>query len=300
VAIPVIAVVGSVNVDLVTYAARVPEPGETVMGDRFVVSFGGKGANQAVMARRAGAEVWLVARIGDDPYGEMALADLGREDVVTRFMERVEGPTGVAPIWVEADGTNRIIVVPGANHEWQPGAAAVAIEAIPNLVAVVGQLEIPQSVTASAFEAGRRRGAGTILNPAPVAGLSRELLAATEWLIPNEAEFGWLADLALPAGPMTLEERLPAYAAAIGKRLVVTLGANGAILVGADGSLAHVAAPNVEAVDTTGAGDAFVGAFAHALASGLDELEAVAAANAIAADSVTRPGARGSLSGGER
>jgi ribokinase len=290
---PVIAVVGSVNVDLVTYAERVPGPGETVIGNRFAVSFGGKGANQAVMARRAGAEAWLIARVGDDAYGDLALADLVGEGVETRFVGHVAGPTGVAPIWVEADGTNRIIVIAGANGVWTQGAAQAAIAAIPSVAAVIGQLEIPQAVTAAAFRAARGRGAITILNPAPVAPLSAELLSATDWLIPNEAEFDGLA--APSPAASTFEERLTTYAAASGKRLIVTLGANGAVLVFPDGSLAHVAAPTVNVVDTTGAGDAFVGAFAHALASGLGELEAVAAANALAADSVTRAGARGSV-----
>jgi ribokinase len=289
----VIAVIGSVNVDLIAYAERLPGPGETVIGDRFAIAFGGKGANQAVAAGRAGAEVWLIARVGEDAYGAMAIADLAGEGVETRYIGHVPGPTGVAPIWVEADGTNRIIVIPGANGVWEGGAAATAVDAIPGVAVVIGQLEIPQAVTASGFETARRRGAITVLNPAPVAALSAELLSATDWLIPNEAEFDGLA---MPSsGSATFEERLGAYAGETGKRLIVTLGANGAILVGADGSLAHVAAPVVPVVDTTGAGDAFVGAFAHALASGLDELEAVAAANALAADSVTRPGARGSL-----
>jgi ribokinase len=286
----VIAVVGSVNVDLITYAEHVPGPGETVIGQRFAVSFGGKGANQAVMAKRAGADAWLIARVGDDPYGEMALADLRLEGVETRFVEQVAGPTGVAPIWVEADGTNRIIVIPGANSNWEPGAAAAAIGAIEGLAVVIGQLEIPQAVTADAFEAAQRRGAITILNPAPVTALSAELLAATDWLIPNEAEFEGLAAPSPDAS--TLEDRISAYATRTGKRLIVTVGANGAVLGGADASLAHVGAPRVNVVDTTGAGDAFIGALARALASGLGELEAVAAANAMAADSVTRAGAR--------
>lgn len=289
---PVIAVVGSVNVDLVAYSRRVPGPGETVIGDRFVVSFGGKGANQAVAARRLGAEVWMIARVGDDAYGDLTIDDLRAEGIDTTFVRHVPGPTGVALIWVEPDGTNRIIVIPGANDAWDPAEAAASIDEIPGLDVVVGQLEIPQAVTAAAFAAARRRGAITILNPAPAAALDAALLASTDWLIPNEDEFAALAAETGVAGA-TLADQLPAFTAATGKRLVVTLGANGAVLVGADGMVAHVEAPTVVAVDSTGAGDAFVGAFADGLARGLGELAAVGRANQVAADSVTRTGARG-------
>jgi len=289
---PVIAVVGSANVDLVAYTPRVPGPGETVIGDRFVVSPGGKGANQAVMARRLGAEVWFVARIGTDAYGDLTLADLVAEGVLVRFVERVAEPTGVAPIWVEPDGTNRIVVIPGANDAWDPADAATPIETVADLAIAIGQLEIPQRVTAAAFAAAKRRGAVTILNPAPAAPLLPELIEATDWLIPNEDEFEALAKAAGTRGA-TFHERVAAYAAESPARLLVTLGANGAVLVQPDGSLVHVAAPTVTALDSTGAGDAFVAAFALAIAGGIDPLSAVASANAVAAESVTRPGARG-------
>jgi len=295
---PVIAVVGSANVDLVAYTPRIPGPGETVVGDRFALSFGGKGANQAVMARRVGAQVWLVARVGEDDYGQMTIADLEAAGIETRYVERVPGSTGVAPIWVEPDGTNRIIVIPGANHEWRAGDAAAAVEAIPDLDVVVGQLEIPQAVTAESFAAAKRRRAITILNPGPVAPLLPELLAATDWIIPNEDEFAALArDATATATPTaaTFDDQLTAFAAAAGPRLIVTLAANGAVLVGRDGSLAHIASPSVVAVDTTGAGDAFIGSFATAIAAGLDEVMAVGDAVRFASRSVTLPGARGSL-----
>jgi len=294
----VIVVVGSANVDLIAYTPRIPGAGETVIGDRFALGFGGKGANQAVMARRAGAQAWLVARVGDDEYGEATIADLHSAGVRTRYVERVPGATGVAQIWVEPDGTNRIVVIPGANHAWQAGDAAAAVEAIPDVDIVVGQLEIPQAVTAEAFAAAKRRGAITILNPAPAAPLIPELLAATEWIIPNEDEFAALArDAAATATPTaaTFDDQLTAFAAAAGPRLIVTLAANGAVLVGRDGSLAHIAAPSVVAVDTTGAGDAFIGSFSTALAAGLDEVMAVGDAVRFASESVTLPGARGSL-----
>ena len=291
---PVIAVVGSANVDLVAYTPRIPGPGETVIGDRFALGFGGKGANQAVMARRAGAQAWLVARVGEDAYGDLTIADLVAAGVETRYVERVSGATGLAPIWVEPDGTNRIVVIPGANRAWRAGDAAAAIEAILGVDVVVGQLEIPQAVTAEAFAAAKRRGATTILNPAPAASLIPDLLGASDWVVPNEAELSSLAR-SLAQAAATLDDRVTAYASATPARLVVTLGASGALLVRRNGSFVRVAAPAVDAVDTTGAGDAFIGCFATAIAAGIEEAIAVGDAVRFASATVTVRGARGSI-----
>jgi ribokinase len=291
---PVVAVVGSANVDLIAYTPRIPGPGETVIGDRFALGFGGKGANQAVMARRAGADAWLVARVGEDAYGELTIADLVAGGVETRYVERVSGATGIAPIWVEPDGTNRIVVIPGANRTWRAGEAAAAIEAIPDLDAVVGQLEIPQVVTAEAFAAARRRGAMTILNPAPAAPLIPELLVATAWVIPNQDELRSLAG-SLTGPAASFEDRVTAYASTTPARLLITLGANGALLVEPDGAFVHVAAPEVDAIDTTGAGDAFIGCFATAIAAGIEAIVAVGDAVRFASATVTVAGARGSV-----
>src|SRR6185437_10937359 len=166
---PVVAVVGSLNVDLVVYTRRVPSPGETVIGERFQMGFGGKGANQAVMAARLGARVAMVGALGDDVYAGMTLDNLDRQGVDATHVARVAGSSGVAPIWVEPDGTNRIIVVGGANDAVDPEAAAAAIGSMDRVDVVIGQLEIPQRVTLSAFRVSRERGAVTILNPAPAA-----------------------------------------------------------------------------------------------------------------------------------
>jgi ribokinase len=287
---PSIAVVGSCNVDLVAYSSRIPGPGETVIGDRFVMGFGGKGANQAVMAARLGAAVWMVGRVGDDTYGEMTLDNFERQGVATNHVARVPGSSGVAPIWVEPDGTNRIIVISGANDALTPDDAAAAIDTLDRVDVVLGQLEIPQTATAAAFNAAVARGAVTILNPAPAAALDLLLLAATDWLIPNEVEFA-----ALSGGEPPTDASMLAVAARIGRRLVVTLGAAGAALVTTDGGVERVAADPVEALDTTGAGDAFVGAFGYGLAAGLSELEAVRLGVRCASDSVTRPGTQSSF-----
>jgi len=295
-AAPAIVVVGSTMIDLVAYAQRLPGRGETVVGDRFAMGFGGKGANQAVMARRLGASVAMVNRLGDDSYGEMTLANFARHGIDASAVLRVPGSSGVAPIWVEPDGTNRIIIIPGANAALTPADAAAAVTAAPMADVVVAQFEIAQEVTAAAFAAARARGAITILNPAPAAAPLRQLLAVTDWLIPNEVEFGVIGGHGPLAGSEAEEDvALRAFAAAHGTRLLVTLGERGAAIVRTDGSVARVASPRVEAVDTTGAGDAFVGAFAWALASGMEELAAARVGCAIAADSVTRPGTQSSF-----
>lgn len=291
-ALPVLAVIGSLNIDLIAYAARMPGAGETVIGDRFVMGYGGKGANQAVMAARLGARVSMVGALGDDVYAGMTVDNLIAQGVDAAHVTRVQGSSGVAPIWVEPDGTNRIIVVPGANDDVDPEAAAEAIAAL-RPAAVIGQLEIPQAVTASAFRAARGVGAITILNPAPAAPLDTGLLEGADWLIPNETEFAILAAIAGfdPAD----DAALVAYAGGIRPRLVVTLGSRGAALVTAGGSVTRVPAVPVTPVDTTGAGDAFVGAFAYGLAAGLDELRAVQLGIACASDSVTRTGTQSSF-----
>ncbi len=286
-----IAVVGSMNIDLVTYAQRAPGPGETVIGGRFQSGFGGKGANQAVMARLLGADVTFVGALGDDAYADMTLENFERVGVDASGVMRVPGSSGVAPIWVEADGTNRIIVIPGANDLVTPDHAAAAIREMARLDVCVGQFEIPQAVTAAGFAAARARGAVTILNPAPAAPITTELLAVTDWLIPNEVEFGILAG----TGGEPSDAAMIAFAARMSKRLLVTLGARGAALVGLDGAVARIPAARVQATDTTGAGDAFVGAFAVGLALGLGEVAAARLGIACASDSVTRPGTQASF-----
>jgi ribokinase len=291
-------VIGSLNIDLVAYAPRVPSAGETVVGDRFQMGFGGKGANQAVMAARLGALVSMVGALGDDVYAGMTLENLQGQGVDATHIARVEGSSGVAPIWVEPDGTNRIIVVPGANGEVDPETAAAAIRSIDGIDVVIGQLEIPQPVTGAAFRAARERGAMTILNPAPAAPLDRGLIAGADWLIPNETEFAILAGIdRLDAED---DQAILAYAGRISQRLLVTLGSRGAALVTPAGEIRRVAATPVTAVDTAGAGDAFVGAFAVGLAAGLNEFAAVRLGIACASDSVTRHGTQSSFASREK
>ncbi len=293
---PAVVVVGSMNIDLIAYTRRAPGPGETVIGERFQSGFGGKGANQAVMARLLGAEVSFVGALGDDAYATMTLENFARLGVDASGVMRVAGSSGVAPIWVEADGTNRIIVVSGANDLVTPGHAAALVAALGRVDVAVGQFEIPQAVTAAGFAAARARGAVPVLNPAPAAPISPELLAATDWLIPNEVEFGILGG----GGGDLSDAAMVAFAERLGTHLVVTLGSRGAALVNRDGTVTRVPAVPVNAVDTTGAGDAFVGAFAVGLALGLGELDAVRLGIRCASDSVTRPGTQASFPDSQR
>ncbi len=289
--VPSVVVIGSMNIDLITYVRRVPAAGETVMGERFESGFGGKGANQAVMARLLDADVAFVGALGDDAYAATTLANFARLGIDTRGVMRVTGSSGVAPIWVEADGTNRIVVVPGANDLVTPDHAAAAVGGLGGADAAIGQFEIPQAVTAAAFAVAKAAGSITILNPAPAAPISPDLLAVTDWLVPNEVEFGILSGTTGEPGDRTLA----GFAAHVGRRLIVTLGSRGAALVGVDGSVIRLPAERVSAVDTSGAGDAFVGALAVGLGLRWSERDAVRLGLAAASDSVTRLGTQSSF-----
>jgi len=294
---PVVVVVGSLNIDLIAYTSRVPAAGETVIGDRFQMGFGGKGANQAVMAARLGARVAMIGALGNDVYAGMTFDNLASQDVDASNVARVAGSSGVAPIWVEPDGTNRIIVVAGANDAVDPAAAAAAIASMDHVDVVVGQLEVPQRVTLAAFRAARERGAVTILNPAPAASLDPNLVEASHWLIPNETEFAILAGIGkLDPGD---DRPVTSFARRLTPRLLLTLGSRGAAIVSANGEVDVVPATPVTAIDTTGAGDAFVGAFAVGLAAGLNERAAVRLGIACASDSVTRAGTQSSFASRE-
>lgn len=281
---PSIAVVGSTMIDLVAYVATVPASGETLVGDSFQMGFGGKGANQAVMASLLGADVTMVNCLGDDSYGEMYRENFARFDIDTTHVQTVPGASGVASIWVEADGSNRIIIIPGANHALTTEQASDAIRSLDRLEVVIGQFEIPQTVTTAAFTTARERGTTTILNPAPAADLEEELLANTDWLILNETEFSLLA------GEQPTDAAILEFWQRTGTRLVVTLGKQGVAMVTPASAVERFSAQTVTAIDTTGAGDAFVGAFAYGLASGLDDIASVQLGMARATDSVTRPG----------
>ena len=283
----VIAVVGSAMMDLTAYADVLPEPGQTLAGQLFTTGFGGKGANQAVMAAHCGAEVYFIGKLGKDVFGTAIADNFVKVGIQSKYVDKSETATGVAHIWVDSNGENRIIIIPGANHEIDMAKAVEAINSIKDLKVVVAQCEIKQEVTLAAFKAAKARGCITILNPAPYQKISAELLTLCDWIIPNETEFRELHG-ELP----TSDEVLKSFRQ--GKNSIVTLGSQGAVYISAEGQLTKVSAPKVTAVDTTGAGDAFVGTFAYSLASGKDPVTAMTLGIKVASLSVTRKGAQSS------
>jgi ribokinase len=284
--VPPIVVLGSLNVDLVTRVAALPRPGETVLGDRLLTFTGGKGANQAVAAARLGGDVAMVGRVGRDAGGDALLRQLALDGVDASGVERdAEEPSGAALIMVGGDGENLIAVAPGANG--RVGAADVerALAAAGPDGLLVLQLEIPREAAERAIRGGRR----VLLNAAPPAPLPLELLRGVAALVVNESEAAALLGRSLPGVAAASELH-----AAGGGLAVVTLGAAGAALCDADG--ARLVEPfAVTAVDTTAAGDAFVGALAVGLAAGRRAADAVRFANAAGAAAATRAGAQESL-----
>ncbi|CAB4677580.1 unannotated protein [freshwater metagenome] len=272
--------------DLTCYADVLPTPGQTLFGNLFATGFGGKGANQAVMAALAGADVYMVGSIGDDLFGKSYKENFANQKVNSDFVKISDLPTGVAHIWVDKSGENRIIVVSGANHGFDAKHAVSAINSIPELSIVIGQCEIPQAVTTAAFKAAKERGCITILNPAPFEDLSAELLEVTDWLIPNEVEFKQFT------GSTPESFNLEKFRE--GKNSVITVGSAGAILISDSGIITRIPTELVNAVDTTGAGDCFIGSFSYALGCGLDPASAAQFACRIASISVTRKGAQSS------
>ena len=286
-----VLVVGSSNTDMVLRVPRIPKPGETVLGGAFAMAAGGKGANQAVAAVRAGANVAFVARVGEDIFGERALANFEADGIDTRFVFRTAGsPSGVALINVDGRGENSIAVASGANALLTAGDVARAADAFSSADVVLLQLESPLEAVEAAVRQAGERGVPVILNPAPARPLADDLLRRVAVLTPNEHEAELLA------GVLVRDEE-GARKAAAGLRargpaaVVVTLGERGAYA-----SLREfeglVPAFKVVPVDTTAAGDVFNGALATAVAEGVPLAEALRFASAAAAISVTRPGAQ--------
>jgi ribokinase len=289
---PRICMVGSSNIDLISRVPRLPMPGETLIGSKFQMGFGGKGANQAVMAAKLSAQVSVVTKVGDDIFGHDTRKNYEKHGIDTTYvLFDSERFSGVAPIAVDENtGANSIIIVPGANDGLSPQDVRNAAPAIHAAQVVICQLEIPIETTLEAFRVAREKpGVLTILNPAPAAPLPDELIALSDIIAPNEVEAAMLTDM-----PTTTD----AEAVAAGRRLqergaktvVMTLGARGALILDGASEPVRVAAQQVQAVDTTGAGDAFVGSLAYFLAVGRALRDAVERACAIATKSVLKTG----------
>lgn len=291
---PRIAVVGSANTDLITFADSFPRPGETLFGQNFDLGFGGKGANQAVAARLCGAEVLMVAKVGQDLFGEATVRNFNSYGIDTTHVKIItDAPTGVAPIFVEPNGQNRIIVVKGANDRLTPADIDAAAADLRRVQTIILQFEIPLATIYHTVRFAQAHGIRCIVNPAPAVAASLADLTGADYFIPNETE----AELITGLPVQTLEQAAACAASLVQKgfrRVVVTLGARGALLADSTGHV-HVAPFQVAPVDTTGAGDAFIGSFAVFLTEGVPEPEAVRRASLYAALSTTRIGTQKSF-----
>ena len=296
---PRIAVVGSANVDMVTFADRFPKAGETIFGQNFDLGFGGKGANQAVAAKLCGADVSMVARVGGDLFGPATIKNFEALGIDASHVKQVEGvSSGVAPIFVEPSGQNRIIVVKGANDRLTPADVNAAADVLKQVQCIVLQFEIPMETVYYTIQFARKHGVRCILNPAPAHAIDMHAITGLDYFIPNESESETIAGM--PVRNVEDAKRCAEKLLKSGvKRVMITLGANGSLLAGADG-MQHVAPFSVKSIDSTGAGDAFIGSFAVFLGEGLPELEAVRRANLYAGLSTTSVGTQKSFYNRER
>ena len=289
-----IFVVGSINRDLVAYVDGLPRPGETVFGNRFQQFPGGKGANQAVAASRLGGDVHLVGNVGSDAFGKQMLEFLAGENIDTSEVAILDtAPTGIALITVDSASENSIVVVSGANMVWHTrDLAQLKIE--PSDI-IICQFEIPLEIIESVFEQAKKVGATTILNPAPVKPAAETLLENVDYIVVNEVELEALSGATVnPADPTSVYAAMEKIRERGPLAIVATLGSRGALFSGPTGRY-EAKGHKVNAVDTTGAGDCFIGGFAAALSKSDSVPEAINFANKAAAISVTRRGATSSF-----
>jgi ribokinase len=289
-----VVVIGSSNTDLVVTVEHLPRPGETVMGGNLLRAAGGKGANQAVAAQRAGASVTFIACLGDDAFGADAIAGLIHEGIDTTYVQQLAGvPSGIALIAVEASGENSIVVAPGANAALTPAQCELARGALTTARYVLAQLEVPLAAIECGFTIARAAGAKTVLNPAPAQTLPAALLALTDMLVCNETEATILSGIAVndaasaaAAAQKVLNQGM--------QTVVMTMGSAGTMLF-EQGTSTHIPAVSVSVVDTTAAGDAFIGVLVAWLARGEPLALSLRAANVAGALAVQQRGAQPSL-----
>ena len=289
-----VVVVGSLNMDLVTRASRLPRAGETLVGQTFSTVPGGKGANQAVASARLGAEVAMVGCVGSDAYGTQLRDALQVEGIDCQAVSIVDGSSGVALIVVDDNSQNAIVIVAGSNGQLTPASLQAFDAVLQAADVIICQLEVPMETVGYALKRGRELGKTVILNPAPAsAPLPAEWYASIDYLIPNESEASALSGVTVDSLDSAKVAATQLIKAGAGK-VIITLGAEGALFT--DGQVfEHLPAPKVKAVDTTAAGDTFVGGFAAALANGKREAEAIRFGQVAAALSVTRAGAQPSI-----
>jgi ribokinase len=276
-----IAVVGSANVDLTSFTDHFPKPGETVFGDAFDLGFGGKGANQAVAAKYCGAKVHMVARVGDDLFGPATIKNFKSLKIGARHVKEVKGvASGVAPIFVDKSGQNRIVVVKGANDKLTPREVDRASSTLKKADIIILQFEIPLASVYHTVRFARKHKIRCIVNPAPAAKVDLKKLAKVDYFIPNESEAATITGMTVDTVDQAKACAEYFIAQGIG-RVIITLGDKGALLAGKD-TMEVIPSYPVNVKDTTGAGDAFIGSFAVFLAEGMEERDAIACANLYA------------------
>lgn len=289
-----IAVIGSNMVDLISYINTMPKEGETLEAPDFEIGCGGKGANQAVAAAKMGAKVMMVTKVGDDLFADNTINNLEKYGIDTEFTNKVAGTSsGVAPIFVDPESKNRILIIKGANQHLAPADVDQAAEKLKRCSLIVLQLEVPLETVYRAVEFGNEHGIPVILNPAPA---SKELdfnyVCKCDFFIPNESELEILTGM-----PVETEEQIKVAASTLiekgVKDVIVTMGSRGVMWV-TKGEVHIVDSYKVNAIDTTGAGDAFIGCFAHYFVQTRDVLQSIKMATAFAALSVTKRGTQSS------
>ena len=291
---PRIAVVGSANIDLTTFTDKFPKPGETTFGQKFDLGFGGKGANQAVAARLCGADVFMVARVGSDLFGPATIENFRKLGIDATHVKQAQGvSSGVAPIFVDPGGQNRILVVKGANDTLGLKDVDAAADILKSADCIVLQFEIPLETVYYTVAFAHKHGIRCIVNPAPAQSIDIKQLSNLDYFVPNESEAETITGL--PASTVDQAKQCAQQFLSSGiKRVIITLGANGSLIAGRDQS-DHVPAFEVSSIDSTGAGDAFIGSFAVFLGEGLPEKEAVRRANLYAGLSTTSVGTQKSF-----
>jgi ribokinase len=289
-----ICVLGSANIDLTFRCAQLPVPGQTIIGESFYQYFGGKGANQAVAAARLGSQVSFIGKVGNDLYGSAIRDQLRREGIDTTYLfEDANAPTGTAAILVEESSQNSIVVVPGANGNLLPGDVKKAKEEICASQMLIAQLETPIPTIQEAFKIAKFGQVLNILNPAPAQELPSDLLKMVDICIPNETELQLLTGMPIDTLEQ-VEEAAKALRNRGPKEIIVTLGGRGVLMFDAFG-ICYLPGIPVMPIDSSGAGDAFIGAFAVYLSQGLPIREAARRANRVAAISVTKSGTQPSF-----
>lgn len=289
-----IAVIGSNNFDLITYITRMPVEGETIEAPDFRMGFGGKGSNQAVAAARLGSEVLMVTCVGNDLFAESTIQNYRNNGIDTRYVKQVEGSSGVAPIFVDPQAHNSVIIVKGANNALTPEDLEATADDIAQCKLIVLQLEIHLDTVRAAIDLGNRLGVPVLLNPAPASTeLELDWVAKCRYFMPNETELALLTGM-----PVETVEQIRAAARVLlesgVEHVIVTMGERGVLWLSSSGDELRIPQVPVDAVDTVGAGDAFIGCFAHGIASGWSIEEALRTANAYAAHSVTGHGTQSS------